>query len=857
MIEGEAANLFNPAAPNRYVLPGLTGTSIKPYDYYIDTPYGQKVCWAVVAYSATGAAFPASVIRSFTVQRDPMATEGFEVDNTNGSTSISEFTQALQGGTNYWTINSTQTTYNRTPRTGSFNATLYNSGTGGDTWLFKAVNLYSFYTYDIEFYARQDVANTAYASAGIYYGTSPTIAGMTNVIKAQTGLTSGTYQRVFGRFILPADGVYYIGIHGYINNTAHYLSLDDITLSYAPAPNPVTLNLPASQAIYQSVLPTFSWTAPVSGTTPTSYRLQIDTSNPPNYGYEFDWLTSTSYTMTTPLEYGTTYYWRVTSLCNGPSENNEIRSFTTAPRNALAEGFEAGVIPDNWTVINADNGSQSWITTTINPHTGTYAASANCETDRQADDWLITPPLKPSININDPISFWLGKNNAAYPEEWQVLVSTTTTLPAAFTMIDSGTLSGTAYERKSYDLDAYPGGYVYLAIRYRGTNEHSLFVDDFLGPQANQANDLAAVSITGTEYAVVGQSVVHTITVKNNDIVTHSGYTVYLKRSAPEQTIASFVMPALAAASTATHTFSWIPDLSFQGLVNLYCEVVMDSDSFPENNLTAALPFSAYPVNGMFEGFESGIPSNWTVLNADGGDETWHITSNPFHTGNYAAQVTCESWDSGIESDDWLITPPLQLSLSHPDQIGFFLRTQCDVWDDPWQVLISTTDTNPASFTMIDSGDGQLGTFTYKTYNLDSYGNAVIYLAIRYIGLRNDNFFVDDFAGPPVFVTAVNAPVMTIGYSGSDVTLNWNAIAGASEYHIYTSDDLITWSPTYTTVTAPTLTHTFSSVGVGKQFFKVTASTGSTRGVATIPDRQEKLINPDDNRYMMKLKLTK
>ncbi|MDD3528128.1 MAG: hypothetical protein PHX39_14380, partial [Bacteroidales bacterium] len=34
----------------------------------------------------------------------------------------------------------------------------------------------------------------------------------------------------------------------------------------------------------------------------------------------------------------------------------------------LNEGFEDGIIPDNWTIINVDGGAQVWNAQTTNPH---------------------------------------------------------------------------------------------------------------------------------------------------------------------------------------------------------------------------------------------------------------------------------------------------------------------------------------------------------------------------------------------------------------------------------------------------------------------------------------------------------
>jgi hypothetical protein len=226
----------------------------------------------------------------------------------------------------------------------------------------------------------------------------------------------------------------------------------------------------------------------------------------------------------------------------------------------------------------------------------------------------------------------------------------------------------------------------------------------------------------------------------------------------------------------------------------------------------------------LSEGFEAGIPENWTVINADSGI-SWVIRYSSAHGGSCSALAIADTYP---RSDDWLITPPLQLSTLTNDNISFWMRATSQ---EDWEVLISTTDTQPASFTMIDSGVITSTNYIQQSYNLDSYGNAVVYIAVRYRGdfWNGYEFLVDDFLGPLIYVpTALDTPVATITGSGSNVTLNWDAVAGAGEYHVYLSDNPYSWLTNYSTVTAPTHSYSFDAGAVSSQFFKVVAVSGRT-----------------------------
>jgi hypothetical protein len=208
-----------------------------PYTVTSPLAYEATYYWTVEAFNSAGSGDPAPA-RSFSVMADPTIyalpyTDGFEDGNTNDAIIVNNWTQAFVTGTKNWTINSTNTTYNRTPRTGSFNATLAWSAS---TWLFRPVQLVGGTSYDVEVWARQDHVDTAFANLQISYGTEGTAVGMVNTIAAQTPLTNGDYQRVNGSFTPATSGIYYIGILGTLpTSTNWHISIDDITVRETPA----------------------------------------------------------------------------------------------------------------------------------------------------------------------------------------------------------------------------------------------------------------------------------------------------------------------------------------------------------------------------------------------------------------------------------------------------------------------------------------------------------------------------------------------------------------------------------------------------------------------------------------------
>ncbi|HRN98919.1 MAG TPA: hypothetical protein PLA69_06365, partial [Flavobacterium sp.] len=146
------------------------------------------------------------------------------------------------------TANSSATDYNRTPRTGSFNAYLRYSN---EDWMFIPIQLTGGVSYDFSCYARQDGGTATNASIAVSFGTDKTAAAMTNTIVASTGLVNGNYQHIEGQFTPASSGIYFIGIKGQINGTPWYISLDDISIVTSPTDTPdyVGLQFPASATI--------------------------------------------------------------------------------------------------------------------------------------------------------------------------------------------------------------------------------------------------------------------------------------------------------------------------------------------------------------------------------------------------------------------------------------------------------------------------------------------------------------------------------------------------------------------------------------------------------------------------------
>ncbi len=117
----------------------------------------------------------------------------------------------------------------------------------------------------------------------------------------------------------------------------------------------------------------------------------------------------------------------------------------------------------------------------IIPHSGDKLAACFAATAPPNDDWLVTPMVNVAAGSN--LSFWAKSYTADYGlERFRVGVSTTGMDPADFTIISEGDYVEAPVEEWTefnYDLGAYAGQSVYVAIQCISSDAFILLVDDF------------------------------------------------------------------------------------------------------------------------------------------------------------------------------------------------------------------------------------------------------------------------------------------------------------------------------------------------------------------------------------------
>lgn len=166
--------------------------------------------------------------------------------------------------------------------------------------------------------------------------------------------------------------------------------------------------------------------------------------------------------------------------------------------------------------------------------------------------------------------------------------------------------------------------------------------------------------------------------------------------------------------------------------------------------------------------FQTGIPSNYSILNNDGntpystmtefiGQNSWISLQDPDSTTNLVAAAT-SYFENPDSADRWLITPQITLS-SFGNYLTWKAKSHDASFPDDYIVLLSTTDNSPSSFTdTIGNVEQENFEWTKREVNLSnlSLNDSSIYIAIVLRSFDGFKLYVDDIQVRGEDATSIN-----------------------------------------------------------------------------------------------------
>lgn len=471
---------------------------------------------------------------------------------------------------------------------------------------------------------------------------------------------------------------------------------------------------------------------------------------------------------------------------------NNVNLSWTAPSGPAPEGFfdDFESYPDfsltfsPWTTIDVDgaptytiegvswpNGGspQAWII--FNSTTTTPALSSNLAYSGSKvaacfagvppptnNDWLISP--KTAIAAGDVVKFMAKSHTDQYGlERFKVAVSTTTTAPSAFTVISPGshvTAPAAAYGAFSYDLSAYAGQEVYVAINCVSQDAFILLVDDFyIGapskapvtvPNAVMASNVSKVitstvagtpnTVRGGERELLGYNVYRNGNKINAAVVTGTTYT--------DNGLAAgtYEYQVTAVYSEGESGFSNTASVTIAGGNS----IILDFESYADFTLDIS-PWTTLDVDGSptygFTGLtfpNAGSPMSYIVFNPSLTSPS-PVTGMTAHGGSRFGAVFASVTPP---NNDYLISPKVPLGAN--SKISFWVKSFTDQYGlEEYKIAVSTTNLNPSSFTAITGViQAPANEWTLVEYSLAQFAGQEAYVAIQCVSNDRFVFMVDD-----------------------------------------------------------------------------------------------------------------
>ena len=172
--------------------------------------------------------------------------------------------------------------------------------------------------------------------------------------------------------------------------------------------------------------------------------------------------------------------------------------------------------------------------------------------------------------------------------------------------------------------------------------------------------------------------------------------------------------------------------------------------------------------NAYFNGFEDGLASDWTTIDADGDGHNWYAYNHEgyAHSGNRGVASDSYVANNALTPDNWLISPKLTLG----GTLRVWLRGERkDYYKEHFAIYVSTTDKNLESFVTLVPD--QVTTLSYKEYTADlsSYAGQQGYIAIRHYNCHDVyTLLLDDFE---LFVPVGGGTWTTVGSANAEGTI--------------------------------------------------------------------------------------
>jgi hypothetical protein len=553
-----------------------------------------------------------------------------------------------------------------------------------------------------------------------------------------------------------------------------------------------------------------------------------------------------SYT-STGLQPETLYYYSVIAIKDG---ENSIPMYASASTLAnlgetvLVEGFEGESFPPSgWAMADEDGDTRNWFHYTdaavgedVSYEGVKCAASASYLGGGIGallpDNWLVTPAL--TIAADYKLFYHIAAQDPLWTSEvYSIMISTTDSDPASFTEVFKETLASAEWEERTVDLNAYAGQTIYIAFRhYDVTDIFYMKLDNVI--VGIKGEDVEPVDVPEPSDFTATATSAYNIDLSWEYEEDADAFELW---SSTTGAIGSFELVEILSGDARTYSVSGLTPVT---TYYFQLSAKIGEESSVAAAASATTQDATLGASALAEGFEGETfpPSGWAMMDEDGDTRNWfHYTDAAVGEDISYEGVKCAASASylggGIGAllpDNWLVTPALTIAADY--KLFYHIAAQDPLWtSEVYSIMISTTDTDPASFTEVFKETLASAEWEERIVDLNAYAGQTIYIAFRHYDVT-DIFYMklDDVkvgipgTPPPAAITGLGAEALT----ESSVQLTWEDLAdnedGFNVQVAYTENG--PWTNYAPTVAADAETVTISSgtfITYGDNFFRVQA----------------------------------
>ncbi|MBN1111594.1 MAG: choice-of-anchor J domain-containing protein [Bacteroidales bacterium] len=335
----------------------------------------------------------------------------------------------------------------------------------------------------------------------------------------------------------------------------------------------------------------------------------------------------------------------------------------------LYEGFEGGVIPDTWKVIDANNDGKTWRSVTFTPFSGSRCVELDKGWSSTPNDWLITPKF--TVTEGCVLSFYCKSLSDDTPGSFKVFVSKGEREIFSYTIeIANEPVVKKDWKQFVYQISANAeinvGDEISVAIYAGADCASKLRIDDFtveVPPTAPKpVLDISEADISSEQSISISSGYVFNLRNAGLDglqIAEVSGFDGTIFKST--LTTASSASVNLKRNESISFAVSFTPQevKEYTGILNIKTNAGDVALKINGTGVSKTDAVDAFTLDFETASEANPLPSNWYTFDVNNSNTNWiYESTDTYQDSNGALKG---NRNAAVDNNLWLVTPRIKV----------------------------------------------------------------------------------------------------------------------------------------------------------------------------------------------------